>query len=98
MKTVYIDSEFKCHASTDGSMTAVETDAFDGKCDAFISGYRFVPAGERWTREDGAVFEGEMIAPCKDYSHLEAEQSAYEKELLAEYEALIDEIYSEVTE
>ena len=36
MKTVYIDAEFKCHTSGDGVMTAVETDIFDGKCDAYM--------------------------------------------------------------
>ena len=46
MKTIYIDSDFKCHITDDGTMRAVETDFFDQKCDAFIEGYRFVPAGE----------------------------------------------------
>lgn len=85
MKTIYLDSEFKCHASNDGTMTAVETSAFDGKCDFFIEGYRFVPDGESWTREDGVVFHGEMIAPWKDYDELDSAQRTYEKQLLAEY-------------
>jgi hypothetical protein len=82
---IYIDSEFKCHTSNDGTMTAVETEIFDGKCNAFIEGYRFVPAGESWTRSDGVVFHGEMIAPWKDYSELDNAQREYEKQLLAEY-------------
>ena len=98
MRTIYIDSDFKCHLADDGTMTAVETDFFDGKCDAFIEGYRFVPSGESWTREDGVVFNGEMISPWKDYNELDAAQREYEKELLAEYESLINELYSEVTE
>ena len=53
MKTIYIDSDFKCHAADDGTLRAVETDFFDGKCDTMLEGYRFVPAGESWTREDG---------------------------------------------
>ena len=56
MKTIYIGSDFKCHVSNDGTMAAVETDFFDGKCDAFIEGYRFIPSGESWTRSDGVVF------------------------------------------
>lgn len=79
MKTIYIDGDFKCHSSNDGTMIAVETDFFDGKCDSFVRGYRFVPAGETWTREDGQLFRGEMIAPWKDYSTLEAAQQEYEK-------------------
>ena len=86
MKTIYIDSEFKCHNSDDGTMTPVEPDFFDGKCDAFIEGYRFVPAGQEWTREDGEVFEGEMISPWKDYSELDTAQREYEREKLADAE------------
>lgn len=86
MRTIYIDSDYKCHLADDGTMTAVETDFFDGKCDAFIEGYRFVPFGESWTRADGEVFTGEMIAPWKDYSELDAAQRTYERERLADAE------------
>ena len=79
MKTIYIDSDFKCHISNDGTMTAVETDYFDGKCDEFIEGYRFVPEGAVWKRSDGAVFHGEMIAPHKEYRILEAYQAMLEE-------------------
>lgn len=85
MKTIYIDSDFKCHLIDDGTMTAVETDFFDRICDTMLEGYRFVPAGEIWTREDGVVFEGEMIAPWKPWENLDAAQREYERELLAEY-------------
>ena len=54
--TIYIDNDYKCHTSPADGLTAVETDAFDGKCRQFIEGYRFVPAGETWTRKDGQVF------------------------------------------
>lgn len=77
MKTIYFDSDFKCHVSDDGTMTAVETDFFDGKCDIFIEGHRFVPAGMSWTREDGEIFTGEMIAPWRKYAELEAAQEQY---------------------
>lgn len=85
MKTIYIDSEFKCHVTDDGTMAAVNTVFFDGKCDAYIEGYRFVPVGEIWTRSDGVVFSGEMIAPWRDYAELDEIQREYEKQLLAEY-------------
>ena len=42
--TIYIDSDFKCYTSPGEGLTAVETDAFDGKCRQYIEGYRFVPA------------------------------------------------------
>ena len=94
---IYIDSDFKCHTTNDGTMTAVETDFFDGKCNAYIEGYRFVPSGESWTRSDGVVFQGEMVAPWKPYDELDAAQREYEREQLAEYEALVNELYAEVT-
>ena len=85
MRTIYIDPDFKCHATSDGTMAAVETSFFDGKCDAYVEGYRFVPAGEVWVREDGVSFKGEMITPWKPFDELEVAQRTYEKQLLAEY-------------
>lgn len=64
MRTIYIDTENKCHIYNDGTMTAVETDFFDGKCDAFVEGYRCIP--------------GEMISPWKPYGELDAAQRQYE--------------------
>jgi hypothetical protein len=80
MKKIYIDSDYKCHAANDGTMTSVETDAFDGKCDAFIEGYRLIPAGETWTRSDGKVFDGEMVSPWENYAILDAFQQQYERD------------------
>ena len=86
MRTIYLDSDYRCHVSDDGTMTSVETGYFDGKCDAFVEGYRFVPAGEAWTRSDGAVFEGEMVSPWKDYAELDEAQRAYEHEQMNDME------------
>lgn len=85
--TIYIDTDFKCHTTDTGGLTAVETDVFDGKCDAYIEGYRFVPSGSTWTREDGEVFTGEMISPWKDWYTLDAAQRVYEREQLATLQA-----------
>ena len=92
MKTVYIDAEFKCHTSGDGTMIDVETDAFDGKCQAYIEGYRYIPSGESWTRDDGTLFTGEMVSPWKDWEELDAAQREYERQQLAAYEATLSEI------
>ena len=92
MTTVYIDSDYKCHIVNDGTMVEIQTDAFDGRCAEYIEGYRFVPAGESWTREDGVVFEGEMITPWKDYNELDAVQREYERKLLAEYAAALETV------
>ena len=77
---IYIDNDYKCHTSQGEGLTAVETDFFDGKCRQYIEGYRFVPSGQSWTREDGQVFEGEMIAPWRDYAILAEFQAIYEEE------------------
>ena len=101
--TIYIDSDFKCHISNpDGTMTAMETDFFDGKCAAYIEGYRFVPSGSTWTRPDGVTFVGEMIAPWKAWRMLDAAQRDCEREqlaaLAAENETLISDMAQMVDE
>jgi hypothetical protein len=85
MRTIYLDPDLKCHAVDDGTMRPVETDFFDGKCDAYVEGYRFIPSGETWVRSDGVVFRGEMISPWKKYTELDEAQRDYERQLLAEY-------------
>lgn len=100
--TIYIDADFKCYVSDDGTMTAVQTDFFGGKCDTYIEGYRYIPAGETWTRPDGVTFSGEMVAPWKDWRTLDAAQRAYEREqltaLAAENEALVSDMAQMVDE
>lgn len=76
---VYIDNEYKCHLSDDGTRRAFDVPFFDGKCAAFIEGYRYVPSGERWVKPNGEFFRDEMIAPWKDYDYLQAAQEAYEQ-------------------
>ena len=76
---IYIDENFCCHTADTGNLIPVDTKAFDGKCDRLIQGYRYIPAGESWTRSDGVVFRGEMIAPAEDSRILEAAQAAYEE-------------------
>ena len=95
--TIYIDSDYKCHTSPADGLTAVETDAFDGKCRQYIEGYRFVPNGGIWTREDGEVFGGEMIAPWRDYELLAEFQAIYEEEqtkATEEIAAIVEEVYN----
>ena len=98
--TIYIDNDFKCRVSPGDGLTSVETDAFEGKCRQYIEGYRFVPAGEAWTREDGEVFHGEMKSPWRDSSILEELQALYEEEQArqADMAAALDAIYAGVTE
>ena len=98
--TIYIDNDYKCHTSPGEGLTAVETDFFDGKCRQYIEGYRFVPPGESWVREDEEVFTGEMVAPWRDYAILAELQALYEEEQArqADMAAALDAIYTGVTE
>lgn len=93
---IYIDKEFKCHVENDGTMTEVDLpDILQGKCSAFVEGYRFIPEGETWTREDGVTFHGEMIAPWKNYIALAAYQEQYEAmnaELAASYQEGVNSV------
>ena len=90
---IYIDSDYKCHVYPGEGLREIETEAFDGKCDEFIEGYRFVPAGEDWTRSDGMTFVGEMVSPWKDYIDLMMAQAAYLEEQLADADTALEVVY-----
>ena len=95
--TIYIDSEYKCYTSPGDNLTALDTSFFDGKCKAYIEGYRFVPSGEAWTREDGEVFHGEMVAPWQDYAILSEFQEVAQEEQAKSTEeiaAIVEEVYN----
>lgn len=84
--TIYIDNDYKCYISAANGRRAVETDAFNGKCPEWIESFRFVPAGETWTREDGEVFT-EMMAPWKDLGEAYAAQAVYVEQQLSTAQA-----------
>lgn len=97
MKTIYIDNDFKCYIDNpNGEYRKIETDVFNDKCATFIEGYRFVPSDEIWIREDGIVFNGEMVAPWKPYSELDSAQREYEKQQLNEYKESLIELGVEI--
>ena len=72
-ETIYFDTLYHCHRIDDGTMTAVETDFFIGKCDTFVEGYCY-------NTSKGYV----QIYPWKDYAELDAAQREYERQLLKE--------------
>ena len=75
---IYLDSDFRCHLTDGGGMRMIETDEFDGKCTAYVEGYRFVPDGESWVREDGVVFRGKLVMAVEDYDLLKRFQAQHE--------------------
>ena len=90
--TIYIDSDYKCYVSAAEGRKAIETDAFNGKCDEWIESFRFVPAGETWVKPNGEMFRGEMASPWKDLGEAYAAQTVYLKQQTAQYEAALTEI------
>lgn len=89
---VYIDSEFKCHVSPGEGLREVEVSFFDNKCNEFVEGYRYIPSGSVWIREDGVEFAGEMVSPWKDYNELAMAQLTYMTEQNSQYESALSEI------
>lgn len=105
--TIYIDSDYKCHTEPGEGLTAVTTNFFD-ECmiPAYIEGYRFVPKGETWVRDDGVEFAGEMVTPWKEWQELDKLQAAHEREqyrpltaqnteLVEAMAAMVDDVYNQ---
>lgn len=105
--TIYIDSDYKCHTEPGEGLTEVKTNFFDeGMIPAYIEGYRFVPKGKTWVREDGVEFTGEMVTPWQDWQELDKLQAAHEREqyrpliaqnteLLDAMAAMVDDVYNQ---
>ena len=86
--TIYLDIDFKCHTENDGTfelLTTIETSIFNNYCKEYIEGYRFVPKGYTWIREDGEVFTGEMVSPWKDWKDLIVLQHTADQQTIGMY-------------
>ena len=82
MRTIYIDSEHKCHTINDGTMIAVEVEHFfDKKCDAYIEGFCYE------VRKNSTA-----IYAWKPYDELAAVQREYEQQKLTTYEESLLEL------
>lgn len=83
---VYIDSNFKCHTTNDGTMTPVEEEFFDYKCKEFIEGYCLKPDNMVWVLDSGEILsDGKIITNFKPYSELNLAQQKYDREQLDLY-------------
>lgn len=90
---IYIDSDYKCHTrNPEGTYREFEVKFFNMKCQEYIEGYLYIPQDEQWIRSDGVVFQGEMIAPWKDYGELDAAQREYERQLMAKQAAELEDM------
>lgn len=80
---VYVDAENKCHAENDGTMRKVEDGFFDGKCAAYIEGFKL--------EEVNGLHH---IYPVIDSRILEAYQRQYEAMLpeIEDADAALEEL------
>ena len=76
MRTIYIDSNFMCHTTNDGTMVEVQTGALDDFCNNAIEVVRFIPQGQECIRPDGRVLHGEFIQ-ITDTNRFNAYQRQY---------------------
>ena len=96
---VYIDSDFKCHITNDGTMTPIEEKFFDYKCKEFIEGYYLKPHDKIWIRENGEILsEGKIITNFIPYAELNKAQQRYDKEQLIAYRDKENELIISYTE
>lgn len=90
---LYLDENYRAHTQQDDGETRMPwNDAagvFAGKSADYIGGYRVVPEGATWTREDGTAFPGLMIAPAVNPSVLLAAQAEADKAAIAELDAAV---------
>lgn len=87
---IYLDAEYLCHAENAGGYTEYETDIFEGRGRHYIECFRLVPEGKRWTRADGAVFDGFMLAQAKPDVYEVLELEKLEELAIANSDMLID--------
>lgn len=82
---IFLDAHFRCHTTNpDGIYTEIEApNHFEGKCAAYIEGFRVRPEGYTYTRDDGKVFgpNGSSVTPWKPYEKLAAAQAQYERDM-----------------
>lgn len=92
MAKYYLDSDFRAHVDQDGTRRewADTCGFFDGKCAAYVEGFRVVPEGETWVREDGTEFVGLMISAAVPFSELDDAQREYERAELADMQAALE--------
>lgn len=98
---IFIDNEFKCHIENPGGFREVDTSTFDGKCQEYIEGMRYVPDGDHYTL-DGNNTWGEAVFPWKPMVDMGKAQAVFEHDQLAiitaERDGLLDDMQALIDE
>lgn len=85
--SIYIDVECKCHVSNpNGIYTEIPMpEQLNGKCAAYIEGFRVRPVGFTYVNEKGETFgpEGSSVSAWRDIDLLNEFQAQYEAQLTA---------------
>lgn len=95
MKTIYLDSNYMCHISNNGTMQEVQTDIFDSMCEKAIECYRFIPEGQVWKKTETITLHGPFIQAVTESSLIQQQYEIDDDKYTQELGALIDEIYNE---
>lgn len=96
MRTIYLDSDYICHAEYAEGRAAVETAALDHVCNAALTCFVYVPEGQLYVKPNGVTIKGEFIQ-CFDSRVASLLQALYEEEqakATAEIAALVEEVYN----
>ena len=89
---VYLDENFNIYTTYAENRFAVETNIFDGMPSQIIECYIFVPEGYNYTKPNGITVYGEFIQPFVSMKELDYRYRNYEKQLLEEQAAIIEEL------
>lgn len=95
MKTIYLDSNYMCHISNNGTWQEVTTDIFDSMCEKAIECYRFIPEGQVWKKSKTIILRGPFVQAVTESSLIQQQYEIDDDKYTQELGALIDEIYNE---
>lgn len=82
MRTIYIDTDYICHADNAEGRTAIETEILDNVCDNALPCYKFIPAHDEYVDFCQCVDSKTASAIQKQYD----EDKAHTDEMLTAIE------------
>ena len=78
---VYLDSNYVCHLTNDGTMREIESEYLDGLAPTVIEKTRFIPENETWVRPDGVSVFGLVKETIESIDGIENTQEQYRADL-----------------
>lgn len=93
---IFVDGQFHVHTEAAEGTSPIDTDVFEGMPEPVVCCYRFVPEGKTCQKPNGDTVYGPFVQPFVTEKELERVWRDYERKLIAQYEALINQLYEEV--